>query len=115
MVIIFQILLGLGIAGLLVLIFKKIPVILNYPRKPYENTSLKDRIKERVGALKEKTGESDFLHKSIIPNLEKFLRKFNVFVLRLHNFSAKIVNHLRKKKQEKIEQNEENNDLDLPS
>jgi lipoate-protein ligase A len=116
MVLIFQIILGIGIAGFLFVAFRKIPVLLNYPRKPYEETSLRQKIKQRVATLKDKTNKSDFLHESIIPGLEKFLRKFNVFILKLHNLSAKIVSRLKRKKQEKIEnEQKDNNDLNLPS
>jgi hypothetical protein len=117
MVLIFQILLGLSIAGFLYLAFRKIPVLLNYPRHPFEEISLKQKIQDRVKKLKEQTGKNIFLHEAIIPKTEKSLRRFNLFVLKLHNLLTKTTSHLRRKKQEKEEEKEQedNNDLNLPS
>jgi len=116
MIIVFQILLGVGVAGFLVVIFKKIPVLLNYPRHPFEEVSLKHKIVNKINAIKKNANKSEVLHKAIIPKTEKVLRKFSLFVLKLHNFSAKIANLLRRKKQEK-EENEQgsNDDLNLPT
>lgn len=113
MILAFQIILGVGVAGFLVMLFRKIPVLLNYPRHPFEEISLKQRIRERIKHLKEKTGKSDFLHEAVIPRTEKFLRKFNIVILKLHNFLTKMSGHLRKKKQEKEEG--DNGDSILPS
>jgi hypothetical protein len=115
MVLVFQILLGVGIAGFLIVALRKIPVLLNYPRKSYEEISLRQKIRKRMETLKERTNKSNFMHESVIPKIEKPLRKFSVFVLKLHNFSSKISSHLRKKKQEKEESEQGNNDLNLPT
>ncbi|MFH1129567.1 MAG: hypothetical protein V1686_02445 [Patescibacteria group bacterium] len=100
MVLVFQIILGVGIAGFLVVVFKKIPVLLNYPRRPFEETSLKHKIVSRIKKIKESANQSEVLHNAIIPKTEKFLRKFRVFVLKLHNSSARITSYLKKKKQD---------------
>jgi len=115
MILAFQIILGVGIAGFLVMVLRKIPVLLNYPRHPFEEVSLKQKIQNRIKQFKEKTGKSDFLHEAVFPKTEKFLIKFKVFVLKMDNFLARIVSRLRRKKQEKQESEEGNNDnLNLP-
>jgi len=112
MILAFQIILGVGIAGFLVMVFRKIPVLLNYPRHPFEKVSLKQRIQERIKNFKERTGKSDFLHEAVMPKTEKFLRKFKILILKLDNFLAKIVSHISRKKKEKEEG--DNQDLNLP-
>ncbi|MCX6730000.1 MAG: hypothetical protein NT058_00650, partial [Candidatus Portnoybacteria bacterium] len=104
MILVFQIILGLSIAGFLCVVIRKIPVLLNYPRHSFEEVSLKQRIFEKVKNLKEQTGKNIFLHKAIIPKTEKSLRKFNLFILKFHNLLTKTTSHLRKKKQEKEEE-----------
>jgi hypothetical protein len=116
MILVFQIILGLSIAGFLVMVFRKIPVLLNYPRHPFEEVSLKQKIRNKIKNLKEKTGQSDFLHEAVIPNTEKFLRRFKILVLKIDNFLARIVDRISRKKKEKQENEEEDNDdLGLPS
>ncbi len=116
MILAFQIILGVGVAGFLVMIFRKVPVLLNYPRHPFEEISLKQKIQGKIKTLKEKTGQSDLLHQTILPNTEKFLRRFKIFILKIDNFLAKIVGHLRKTKKEKEEGEEGDNDnFNLPA
>jgi hypothetical protein len=110
MILAFQIILGVGVAGFLVMVFRKVPVLLNYPRHPFEDVSLKQKIQNKIKTLKEKTGQSDFLHQTVLPNAEKFLRRFKIFILKIDNFLAKIVGHLRKTKQDKEESEEGDND-----
>jgi len=112
MIIVFQILLGLSVAGILFLAFKKIPVLLNYPRHPFEEVSLRQKIYNKWQKIKEKTGQSDFLHDKIIPQTEKLLRKIKVFVLKFDNLLAKIVGKLRHKS--KTRENGENIDGEMP-
>jgi len=108
MVLVFQIILGVGIAGFLIMAFRKIPVLLNYPRRPYEEISLKQRIVDKIKKIKENANQSNVLHNAIIPKTEKLLRKSKVLTLKMDNFLAKIAGHLKRKKQEKKEK-------DLPS
>jgi len=110
MILAFQIILGVGVAGFLVMIFRKVPVLLNYPRHPFEEVSLKQKIQDRIKNLKEKTSQSNFLHEAVFPNTEKFLRRFNIFVLKLHNLLTRISSRLRRKKQEKKESEEGDGD-----
>ena len=112
MIIIFQILFALSVAGILIMAFRKIPVLLNYPRHPFEEISLWQKIYNRWQKIKKETGQSDFLHNSIIPPTEKILRKIKVFVLKFDNLLAKIVGHLRKKTKER--ENNENNKEEMP-
>ena len=115
MVLVFQILLGVGVAGFLYMAIKKIPVLLNYPRHPFEEISIKQKIQERIKSIKTKTGETILLHEAIIPKTEKFLRKFNLFILKLHNLLTKITGHLRKTKEEQGKQDEDGDDFNLPT
>ena len=116
MILAFQIMLGVGVAGFLIMIFRKVPVLLNYPRHPFEEASLKQKIQDKIRGLKEKTGQSDFLHQAVIPNTEKLLRRFKIFILKIDNFLARMVGHISRKKKEKQESEEENNnDSNLPA
>ena len=114
MILIFQILLGIGIAGFLIIAFRKIPVLLNYPRNSFEKVSIWQKIRNTWQEIKENANQSNLLHESIMPRTEKFLRKFKVFVLKLDNFLAKLVGHLRKKGQERKNQEEDDEDFNLP-
>jgi len=107
MIIVFQIIFGLSVAGILVIAFRKIPVLLNYPRHPFEEISLRQKIANKLQEVKEQANQSDFLHNSVIPQVEKVLRKIKIIVLRFDNFLAKAVGHLRKRVKEK-EENKEN-------
>lgn len=113
MIMFFQIILGLSILGFLFMAFRKIPVILNYPRHPFEEISLKQKIQERLQNLKDKANQSELVHKSLLPQTEKYLRKIKVFVLKFDNFLARIVGHLRKKTKEREENKEK--DGEMPS
>jgi len=117
MILVFQIILGLSIAGFLYIAVRKIPVLLNYPRHSFEEISLKEKIQSKLKNLKEQAAKNILLHESIIPKTEKSLRKFNLFILKLHNLLTKTTSHLRKKKQEKEEEKEQedNSDLNLPT
>ncbi len=114
MVLVFQILLGVGIAGFLYLAIRKIPVLLNYPRHPFEEVSIKQKIQEKIKKITAKTGETIFLHDAIIPKTEKFLRKFNLFIFKLHNLLTKITSHLRKNKQDE-NKDSQNDNFNLPT
>jgi hypothetical protein len=115
MILLFQILLGVGIAGFLIMVFRKIPVLLNYPRHPFEEISLKQKIANKFKKIKESANQSKILHNAIIPKTEKFLRKSKVLTLKMDNFLAKIAGHLKKKKQEKEENDNNDNNGQMPS
>ena len=108
MILVFQILLGVGIAGVLIAVFRKIPVLLNYPRHPFEEISLKEKIVNKFKKIKENANQSDVLHNAIIPKTEKLVRKSKIITLKIDNFLAKIAGNLKKKKQEKEENDNEN-------
>jgi hypothetical protein len=116
MIIIFQILLGLGVAGILILAFRKISVLLNYPRHPFEEVSLKQKLINKIKKIKENANQSKVLHNAIIPKTEKLLRKSKVLTLKMDNLLAKIASHLKKRKQEKEESEQKDNEIsNLPS
>ena len=108
MILVFQILLGVGIAGVLIMVFRKIPVLLNYPRHPFEEISLKQKIVNKFKKIKENANQSDVLHHAIIPKTEKFVRKSKIITLKIDNFLAKIAGNIKKKKEEKEENDNEN-------
>ncbi|HOZ16597.1 MAG TPA: hypothetical protein PLF70_01340 [Candidatus Portnoybacteria bacterium] len=114
MILVFQILLGVSIAGFLCVAIKKIPVLLNYPRHSFEEISLKQKIYEKIQKLKEKIVQNTLLREAIIPKTEKSLRKFNLFILKLHNLLTKITSHLRKNKQDENKDNQDDN-FNLPT
>jgi len=90
LILISQIIFGLSVIGILVIILRKIPVILRYPRQPFEDVSLVDKVKDKINS-------SDFLPETVIHKTEKFLRKIKIIVLKFDNFLAKIVDKLRNK------------------
>jgi len=102
LILIFQIIFALSAIGFLVIIFRKIPIILRYPRQPFEEVSLVDKVKEKINS-------SNFFHEVIIHRLEKFLRKIKIIVLKIDNFLAKKVDRLRDKIRKKKEEEENGN------
>jgi predicted CopG family antitoxin len=115
MILFFQILLGVGIAGFLIMVFRKIPVLLNYPRHPFEEISLKQKVVNKLKKMKENANQSDVLHNAIIPKTEKFLRKSKILTLKMDNFLARIAGRLKKKKQEKEESDNNDNNEEMPT
>jgi len=114
LIIALQIIFGLSIIGILVIIFRKIPIILRYPREPFEEVSISGLVEK----LKGKITSNEFFHGVALPGTEKFLRRVKVFVLKLDNFLAKMVNRLRHKRidiEEEITENENNDDVDSSS
>jgi hypothetical protein len=111
---VFQIIFIAGIIGILVIIFRKIPIILRYPREPFEEVSIVGLL-ERV---RQKITSNEFFHGIALPKTEKFLRKIKIFVLKLDNFLTKMVSKLRHKRHVIEEENNtefENDDTNLPS
>jgi len=102
LILIFQIIFGISIIGVLVIVFRKIPVILRYPRHPFEEISLLDKVKEKINS-------SNFFHEVFVHRTEKILRKIKIFILKIDNFLAKRVDRLRDKIKRKKEEEEENN------
>lgn len=113
-IIIAQIVFALSIIGILVIILRKVPIILRYPRQPFEEVSLAgifEKIKSRVTS-------NEFFHAMALPITEKFLRKIKIFVLKLDNFLAKLVSGLRHKRkniEEEIKNENDDENLNLPS
>jgi len=92
-----QILLALSILGILILLLRKIPVILKYPRYPAKEVSDNGALREQWDKIKENTGLSEFFHDTLFPKTEKFLRKLKIILLKFDNFLAKRVANLRKR------------------
>jgi len=101
-ILIFQIIFGISIIVVLVIAFRKIPTILRYPRHPFEEVSLLDKVKEKINS-------SSFFHEVFVHRTEKILRKIKIFVLKIDNFLAKRVDRLRDRTRKKKE------DEELPS
>jgi hypothetical protein len=115
MIIVAQIIFALSIIGILVIILRKVPIILRYPRQPFEEFSLAGVL----GKLKNKITSNEFFHTTALPITEKLLRKIKIFVLKLDNFLAKLVSRLRHKRnniEEEIKNgNSDNNGAGSPS
>jgi len=101
-----QIIFGLSIIGILVIILRKVPIILRYPRHPFENISLVDKVKEKINS-------SNFFHEIFVHRAEKFLRKIKIIVLKFDNFLARIVDRLRNRIKRRKEEEEENDNLPM--
>jgi len=91
MIIIAQIVFILSVIGILVIVLRKIPIILRYPRQPFEEVSLAGIFEK----LKNRLTSNEFFHATALPITEKLLRKIKIFVLKLDNFLAKLVSRLR--------------------
>lgn len=115
MIIVAQIIFGLSIIGILVIIIRKVPIILRYPRQPFEEVSISGIFEK----LKNRLTSNEFFHALALPITEKALRKIKIFVLKLDNFLAKRVSrlrHRRKNIEEEIEMKNGNGDDEgLPS
>jgi len=112
LILIAQIVFIISIIGILVIIFRKIPIILRYPREPFEEVS----ISGMLGKVKQKITSNEFFHGVALPITEKLLRRIKIFVLKFDNFLAKMVNRLRHKRNTiEEENNTEKDDMDLPS
>jgi len=90
-IIIAQIIFALSIIGILVIVLRKVPIILRYPRHPFEEVSLSGILEK----LRSKITSNEFFHAMALPITEKMLRKIKIFVLKLDNFLAKLVGRLR--------------------
>ena len=116
MIIAAQIIFALSIIGILVIILRKVPIILRYPREPFEEVSFAGILNK----LKNRITSNEFVHATALPITEKILRKIKIFVLKLDNFLAKLVGHLRRRR-ENIEEEIEtkngsgDNNAGLPS
>jgi len=113
-IIIAQIVFALSIIGILVIILRKVPIILRYPRQPFEEVSLSGILKK----LRSKITSNEFFHAMALPITEKMLRKIKIFVLKLDNFLAKLVGrlrHRRKNIEEEIKNDNGGDNINLPS
>lgn len=105
-IIIAQIVFALSILGILIIIFRKIPIILKYPRSA-EDKEMID-LREQWEKIKNETKISTFFHDNFIPSTEKFLRRIKIILLKFDNFLARRVDKLRAKMKKR---NGEDNDL----
>ncbi|OGZ32824.1 MAG: hypothetical protein A2V69_03305 [Candidatus Portnoybacteria bacterium RBG_13_40_8] len=103
-----QIVFAISIIGILVIVLRKVPVILRYPRHPFEETSLLERVKTKINS-------SNFFHEIFIHRTEKILRRIKIIVLKFDNFLARIVDRLRDRLKRRKEEEQENNDFNSPS
>jgi hypothetical protein len=105
MIIAAQIIFGLSIGAILFIVFRKIPLLLEYPRHISGQILIFEKIRNQWKTIKSEVGASEFLHETIIPGTEKFLRKIKIILLKLDNFLAKRADNLRarikKRKKEK--------------
>ena len=97
LIIIFQIIFILAVLGILFLIFRKIPALLEYPRQSEKGDVIYENIRKQIGKAKKKVESSEFLHETVIPKTEKFLRRTKIVLLKLDNFLAKRADRLREK------------------
>jgi hypothetical protein len=105
-IIIAQIIFALSILGILIIIFRKIPIILKYPRSAEEKEMVD--LREQWEKIKDETKITTFFHDSFIPGTEKFLRRIKIILLKFDNFLAKRVDKLRAKMKKR---NGEDNDF----
>lgn len=96
-IIIFQIIFILAVLGILFFVFRKIPALLEHPRHSEKGGVIYKNIHKQLGKAKEKVEASEFLHETVIPRTEKFLRKSKIILLKLDNFLAKRADKLREK------------------
>ncbi len=96
-IIIFQIIFILAVLGILFFVFRKIPALLEHPRRSEKGDVIYENIRKQLGKAKAKVEASEFLHETVIPRTEKFLRRSKIILLKLDNFLAKRADKLREK------------------
>ena len=96
LIIIAQIIFALSILGILIIVFRKIPAILRYPRYSSKYTN-NGNLREQWDRIKERTGISGFFHDVLFPKTEKFLRKLKIILLKFDNFLARRMDKLRER------------------
>jgi hypothetical protein len=114
MIIAAQIVFALSVIGILVIVLRKIPIILRYPRQPFEEVSLAGVLEK----IRTKLTSNEFFHTLALPVTEKMLRRIKIFVLKLDNFLAKLVSrlrHSRKNIEEDIKNGNDGENMNLPS
>lgn len=111
LILISQIIFALSVLGILFLIFRRIPDLLEFPRSDSEKALVYETIRGYWKKLKQKAEASGFLHDAVIPKTEKVLRKTKIILLKLDNFLAKRVDKLRQKMKKRKKETEENNNL----
>ena len=102
-----QIVFAVSILGILAIVLRKVPVILRYPRHPFEEVSLLNKVKNKINS-------SNFFHEIFINRTEKALRRLKIIVLKIDNFLARRVDHLRNRVKRRKEEEEENNNFNSP-
>lgn len=106
-IIVFQIVFGLSILGILFIVFRKIPSLLEYERTGSEKVLIYKNLQERWKKVKEKAEASEFLHEAIILKTEKVLRKTKIILLKLDNFLAKRADRLKERVKKRKRENRE--------
>ena len=106
-IIIFQIIFWLSILGILFIVFRKIPSLLEHERTSSEKVLIYKNLQEQWKKVKEKAETSEFLHEVIIPKTEKALRKTKIILLKLDSFLAKRADRLRERVKKRKRENRE--------
>jgi len=105
MIIAAQIIFGLSILGILFIVFRRVPTLLEYPRRVPVQILIFEKLRNQWKKIKAEAEVSEFLHEIIIPGTEKFLRKTKAILLKFDNFLARRADSLRarirKRKKEK--------------
>lgn len=104
---IFQIIFVLGILGILLIIFRKIPALLEYPRRTEKGDVIYENVRKQWKKVKDKAETSEFFHETVLPKTEKFLRKTKVILLKLDNFLAKRADKLKERVKKRKRENGE--------
>ncbi len=102
---IFQIIFILGILGILLIIFRKIPTLLEYPRRTEKGDIIYENVRKQWKKVKDKAETSEFLHETVLPKTEKALRKTKVILLKLDNFLAKRADKLKERVKKRKKKN----------
>ncbi len=100
-IIVSKIIFILSLAGLLFIVFRKLPKLSQLPeRGPYTSRfSLKSTIFGFKGNIRQFIA-SDFFQNTILGNLEKSLRKIKILILKIDNRVDKIIRRLKRRAEE---------------
>jgi len=95
-----------GIAGTIIIVFRKIPVLMKLPLERPENGLPKISLRERVINLTKEIARPDFWL-IFISWLEKLLRKIRILVLRMDNYFIDLIKKSREKSHDWTEHSRE--------
>ena len=107
MIIFLQIIFALSFLGIIFIVFKKIPLLLDYSRHSSRGVSFLEVARNQFDKIKDKP--DSFWNDKLIPKTEKFLRRIKIILLKFDNFLAKRTDKLRKK----IKKREDKNNLPM--